>query len=313
MRRFGIMASRSRRRWIVLAFLGLLASTGLARARAGDASPFLAFDAESCAKLDDKNLQVGPPDAEMVTACAAFGRRAVLGQTFSGGPASVALLLAGAVLLYIVLGVPMRPVFGLLGRAGDRSSASLSIETAVIGFLRVGVAFAVLALLSAPFALSAACLAMLAAAILSLRPLRASPSGSETEGRASAVSIILADAVNDVYASAAGILGLAVLARRDPRWLAAGVALALVFSVPTIVRSRRRLRSDPAARLVTASGLAALFGAAAFADPDLSSYSGDAFPTVLAGAAAFALIVLGVGWKAETLLRSPSAGSRQRP
>jgi regulator of protease activity HflC (stomatin/prohibitin superfamily) len=55
----------------------LLGCAGFARAE--NASPFLDLDADARAKLDDKNLQVGPPDEEIVQACAALSRRALLG------------------------------------------------------------------------------------------------------------------------------------------------------------------------------------------------------------------------------------------
>ncbi len=276
-------------------------------ARADEAAPFLQIDADACARLDDKNLQVGPPDADIVGACAALNRRTVLGQKFSGGAGALALLIAGAVLIYAVLGVPMRSVAGLLGLPTGLSTAVLSIEAALALFLRVAVGLAALAMLSLPFAIAGGCIVMLAAAILSLRKIRAAPPESETDTAPSAISLVLAAAINDAYASATGILGLALLSRRDPRWLGAGIALALFASIPAIIAARRRLRREPITRLATTAVLAALFGATAFADPDLSPFLADAGTPPVASAAVFALLVVGAGWRARANLRSPAA------
>jgi hypothetical protein len=243
-------------------------------ARAENASPFLDVDAEACAKLYDKNLHVGPPDEDMLAACEALNRRTVLGQRFSGGPGALGLTPVGAALIYVVLGAPIRSVAALLGRPGKASTAIFSLEAALALLLRVAVGFVVLAILSLPFAVAGGCLLMLVAAVVSLRETRSALSEEEVDAPSSIVSLMLADAINDVYASAAGILGLALLARRDPWWLALGVALALPASVPAIIAARRRLRREPTIRLATTTVLAALFGGTAFVDPDLSSYSG---------------------------------------
>jgi hypothetical protein len=290
---------------VILALLCWLASAGLARA--DNPSPFLDLDAGACARLDDKNLQVGPPDADIVAACAAYGRRAVFGQRFDGGLPSLALLLAGAALVYVVLGVPIRPLAGLLGRGRSHSRAVLSLETVVIVLLRVGVAFAALAILSLPFAIAGGSLVTLAAAVLSLRPWGVAPPDGAAEPRPSEVGLLLADAINDVYASAAGILALATLTRRDPWWLSIGLALAFIASAPALIAARRRIRRQPVARLATTAVFAAIFGAAALSDPDLSPYAGDALTPALASAAVFALIVLGAGLRARATMRFPAA------
>jgi hypothetical protein len=307
-RRHGLAAVRPFRIASFLALIGFLGFVSFARAE--DVSPFLNLDAGACDKLDDKNLQVGPPDADIVAACAALHRGAVLGQRFSGGPGGLALLVAGLVLTYAVIGVPLRSVAGLMGRAGGRSTALLSLETPLALVLRGCVGLAILAILSLPYAIAGGCLVMLAAAILSLRKIPAAPSQNETAPAASRAGVVLADMINDVYASAASILGIVLLSRRDPWWLAFGLALALLASIPAVIAARRRLRREPMARIAATAALAALFGATALADPDLSTRFGDAATPALASALIFALAVLGAGWWVRANPRSPApAGS----
>jgi hypothetical protein len=289
----------------VLALIGFLGFVAFARAE--DASPFLNLDAGACDKLDDKNLQVGPPDAEIVTACAALRRGAVLGQRFSSGPGGLAVLVAGLALTYAVLGVPLRSLAGLLGLGTGRSTAILWFEAALALVLRGCVGLLVLAILSRPYAIAGGCIVMLAAAILSLRNTPGATTESEPGPAPSRISVVLADMINDVYASAAGILGIALLAHRDPRWLAFGVALAVVASVPAVVAARRRLRRESMARIAATAALGALFGATAIADPDLTGRFGDTAALVLASALVFALAVLGASWWTRANPRSPAA------
>jgi hypothetical protein len=287
----------------VVALVGFLGVASLARAQ--DVSPFLDLDAGACDKLEDKNLQVGPPDTDIIEACAALHRGLVLGQRFSGGLGAFALLVAGLVLTYVVLGVPLRSVAGLLERASGRSITMLSLEAGLAVILRACVGLLVLAVLRIPYAIAAGCIVMLIAAILSFRRGHAAPPENKTAPAPSHTSVVLANAINDVYASAPGILGIALLARRDPWWLAIGLALALVASVPAIIAARRRLRRDLTTRIATTAALGALFGAAAIADPDVMARFGDAVMPALASAFIFALAVLGAGWWMRANPRAP--------
>jgi hypothetical protein len=290
----------------ILALFCFLSLTGVGRSE--DVSPFLNVDAAACDKLDDINLQVGPPDAEIVAACAALHQGAVLGQRFSGGPGALALALLGMVLVYATLGAPMRSVAGLMGHWTGRSVAILSTETALALLLRAGVGLLILAILTFPYATAAACVVMIAMLILSFRPARPAPTdaGAPPPSRS---SVVLADLINDVAASAAGILGLALLARRDPWWLGAGILLAAVASVPAVVSARRRSRRDPIARLVGAAVLGAIFGAAAVADPRVAEAVGDAPGPALVSALVFFVAIIGAGWLRRADPRSnPATG-----
>jgi hypothetical protein len=290
-----------------LCWFGFVCLAGVARA--DDPSPFLNVDARACAQLDDRNLQVGPPDAEIVAACAAFGRGTVLGQHFSGGLGASALALLGVVLVYAVLGAPLRSAARLAGGAGGRSAAFLAFETALAFVLRAAVALLALAMLGLPYATAVGCVAILALSILALRDSR--PAGREiaTAPPPSGASVLLADMINDVAGSAPGILGIALLARRDPWWLGAGICLAAVASVPAIVAARVSLRRDPLMHLGATAVLGAIFGAAAFADPDLSDAFGGAFAPAAISAVLFALVVLAADWLLRGRSRSnPAAG-----
>ena len=209
-----------------------------------------------------------------------------------------------------MIGVPLRSVAGLMGRASGRSTALLWVEAPLAFVLRGCVGLVILAILSVPYAIAGGCLVILAAAILSLRKARAAPSEDETAPAPSRAGMLLADMINDGYASAVGILGIALLSRRDPRWLAFGLALALVASIPAVIGARRRLRAEPKARIAATAALAALFGAAATADPDLAPRFGEGATPALASALIFALAVLAAGWRTRANRRSPApAGS----
>jgi hypothetical protein len=143
--------------WIVaiVALVELLGISSLARAQ--DVSPFVNLVAGACDQVDYKNMQVSPRDTDIVAACAALRRGAVLGQRFSGGPGAIALLIAGLVLTYVVLGVPLRSVAGLLERASGRSTTILSLEAGLAVVLRACVGLLVLAVLRIPYAIAAGC------------------------------------------------------------------------------------------------------------------------------------------------------------
>ncbi len=281
-----------------LALLSLFAFTGVARAAEG--SPFLNLDAGACDTLDDKNLQVGPPDEEIVAACASLHRRAVFGQKFSGGPLALGLSLFGFALVYAMLGAPMHGVAGLLGLGVSRPTKMLWIEAAIGPVVRAAIGVAFLAVLALPYASAAGCVGLLMLLILFFRGGRSAPSAHAEEGDRTApisrLSAILADLINDACASAPGILGLAILSRRDFRLLGLGIALAVAASVPAVISARRRLRRDATANFVAAAALAALFGAASVADPDLAALLADTLLPGAVAAAAFAAALWAAFW-----------------
>jgi hypothetical protein len=269
------------------------------RASASDDSPFTTLDAAACEKLDDKNLHVGPPDAEIVEACDALRRSAVFSQRFSGGPPALALALFGMVLVYAAFGVPMRAMAGLMGRFGGRTIGALTIDAVLGVILRGAIGLLFVAILSLPYAMTVGCVVVVALLILQLRSSRVAPALPATETAAappSLVSVVLADLTNDAAASAAGLLGLALLARRDLWLLAFGVALVVAASLPAVIAARRRLRRRHVLLLAVAGVLGAIFGVAADADPYLPPTFAQSALASLVLALAFATAVVGSNW-----------------
>lgn len=271
-----------------------------APARADDVSPFTSLDSGVCDKLEDIQFQVGPPDAEIVAACQALRRSKIFSQSFSGGPAELALSLVGMVLTYGLFGVPMRALAGLMGRPVGRTKAAMSIEAPLGLALRGAIGLLLLVILELlPFAPAIGCLAIVAALIALMRRLGATPprSGIENVGATpSLFSIVLADLANDAAASAIGLLGLALLARQDARILGLGVVFVIAASIPSVVVARRRLRRHDVVFVAIAAVLGAIFGVVASADPQTTESFGRTTLSVLSIPLLFAAAVLGAGW-----------------
>jgi hypothetical protein len=127
----------------------------------------------------------------------------------------------------------------------------------------------------------------------SSRVARIPLAGDSAAAPPSVVSVVLANLTNDALASAVGLLGLALLARRDLRLLGFGIALALVASVPAVVAARRRLRRHHVFLLAVAAVLGAIFGVVANADPLLAPAFAETLLPGLVTPLLFAAAVLG--------------------
>jgi hypothetical protein len=270
-----------------------------APASADDLYSFTNVDVAGCDRLDDIHLQVGPPDAEIVAACRALRRSMIFSQSFSGGPAALALSLLGVVLTYAVLGAPMRALAGLMGRPFGRTTSAMTIE-AMLGLMLRG-AIGLLLLVASelvPFAPAIGCLAMVGAAIWAAyrRVAAAPPESRAAAATPSGLSLILADLANDVGASVLGVLALALLARQDVRVLALAIAVAILASSPAFLAARRRMRAHDILFVAAAAVLGAIFGIVAAADPQWAEYFGETTAPVLLLPPLFAAAVVGASW-----------------
>jgi hypothetical protein len=285
--------------WRALAIVFCLFSH-CAAARADDLFSFTNVDIAGCDRLDDIRLQVGPPDAEIVAACRALRRSMVFSQSFSGGPAALALSLLGIVLTYAVLGVPMRALTGLMGRRFGRTTSAMTIEALLALTLRGAIGLLLLAASQlVAFAPAIGCLALVGATLWAARRRAAAAALPESQNAAAApsgLSLVLADVANDVAASVVGVLGLALLARQDLRVLAVGVAVAILASTPGFIAARRRLRAHDILFVAAAAALSAIFGFVAAADPQWAESFGEATLPVLLIPLLFAAAVVGASW-----------------
>jgi hypothetical protein len=288
--------------WRTLALFFCL-FTFCGRASADDSSPFTNLDAGVCDTLEDIHLQVGPPDAEIVAACHALRRSKVFSQSFSGSAAELALSLVGIALTYVVFGVPMRALAGLMGAPVGRSRAAMTIEALLGVALRGALGLLLLVILQLlPFAPIIGCLAIMGAMIALMLPRLASPPTAEidnVEAAPSAFSVVVADLANDAAASALGVLGVALLAREDVRVLALGIVFVVVASSPIAMAARRRLRGQEINFLAIAAVLSAIYGVVAAADPQLAEGFGQMMRPTLSIPLLFAGGVIGVSWMAR--------------
>jgi hypothetical protein len=282
--------------WRALAVVFCLFSL-CAAARADDLFSFTNVDIAGCDRLDDIHLQVGPPDAEIVAACRALRRSMVFSQSFSGGPAALALSLLGIVLTYAVLGVPMRALTRLMGRPFGRTTSTMTIEVLLGLTLRGAIGLLLLAASQLiAFAPAIGCLAIVGAMVWAMRRRATAAPPLESDNATAAqspLSIVLADLANDVGASVLGVLGLALLARQDARVLGLGIAVAIIASSPGLVAQRRRLRAHDILVVAAAAVLSAIFGFVAAADPQWAESFGETTLPVVLLPLLFAAVVIG--------------------
>ena len=264
-------------------------------AKSQESSPFSTIDAAACAKLDDKNLQVGPPDEEIVASCEALRRSAIFSQSFQGGPAALVFAIFGMILAYAVYGVPIRAVTALISQSGPGSAVGAATRAVVALLLRGSVAIVILTLLSVPYAMAVGGVVIIAALALLRRPSHLDPVRKESEvpgPKASQITVDLADYVNDVVSSAPGILAITLLARRDLRLVALGLVFAVGASAPHFITMRRGVRRSQIGFLSAAAAL----GAAVGSIPEFANVLEDAALPGPLSAVIFAFAACGAVW-----------------
>ncbi len=225
------------------------------------------------------------------------------------GFGGVVLALLQALLVYTVLGAPVRPATRLLVRETSRPDRSRpAVETMLALLLRIGIGSLCLALLSLPFLKllgSIVLVALIAVAV------RRPPRPAIEPGPGSAVAVIITDILNDAALAAPGLLALALVARGVWTLLAATVLLCLVASIPRVRQARLALRRSRPGTLASAILLAVSVAILGLSDPPVVRLTGNQASIVAALVSiGFTLFVLWRGGLLEQLrsLRRPVSG-----
>jgi hypothetical protein len=306
----------------------LLAVAFCGPAHAVDVSNLSDFENDPCVlALSDRNAaqHVDAPDSALADACERAHGNIEVGWDFvlrtwkppdvsalarpgvSPNGTSMALGLAGMLLVYAVLGWPVRALVTLLGLATARRPNLVAESVlAVVGRLVIGTVL--LAALTVPFARPVAALAVLWSAIAALRRRPNRPAAATAETPASPLAVALAGGINDWAATLAGVLGLALFAQGSWAMLALGVLLVVVVSLPPVVAAWRRTRAHRAAIISAGVVLGALTGFMLVNDPKLVG----AFPA--AGVIVPLMCALAVTWGGGGVawLRARTVGAEPR-
>jgi len=207
------------------------------------------------------------------------------------------LALSGLLLVYVVLGTPMRSAAGVLGGA-RRPAASASIDIAVSLILRALIAAALIALFSLPYLAALGGVALIALILARLRPtMPMTPPPVTGETAPGALSVHLAEAINDAGGALAGLATLALFVQHDYVLLVVGLALALVASAGPVIAGRRALRAAPFGKPASAALLAAAIGELLIVSPPLSGWVGGIAGATTVAPLALAALTLVVGWR----------------
>jgi hypothetical protein len=218
------------------------------------------------------------------------------------------LALAGMLLVYAVLGTPMRSAARLMGR-GEGTATAAAVEMIASLVFRGLLGLALIRLLGFPYvtALGGVLLAVLILWTLHAPPAPAArPQPGDGQEPPGGFSIFAAEAINDVAGAAIGLLGLALFAQRDLVMLAVALALAIAASAPPTLVARRRLRANPPVFIVLSALLVAFVGAFALNDPPIvSAINGATLPSLLVPLA-LAAAALVLGWRNWSAARLPA-------
>ena len=213
----------------------------------------------------------------------------------------LALAIVQMLLAYAVLGAPVRGITALLRPVPGAPARPrrLAAEAVLSLLARLGIGALLLAVLMLPFAKLVAALALVAAIAEAARrqpwrasaPLELSPP--------SAPAAILAGAINDLAASAAGLLAVALIARNGWPLLGLGLVLAVVASIPAARRARRALRRNRWGTIAAIVLLAASVAVLGLSGPPVARAAGHNFAALAAVVSiVFALAAL---WRAGLL------------
>lgn len=313
----GRLARPMRRLWIALP---VLACAAVVPARAVDVSQLSDFENAPCFRsLSQRNAaeHADAPDSAMADACdavhgdadAAWVRLTQLWQprtpgaaaapSLGKGPGWAALAVVGMVLVYALLGAPMRSAAGLAGFPVRRPQAVLVIGTALALLGRGAIALLAFALLGLPFATALGSIVLLGLLVRRTGSARMAAGGPQDDPVAPAptrTAVVLADLINDGATSAAGLFGLALMAHHDVRLLVLALVLAPVVSVPSLIVLGRRLRRPSPAVAGASAALAAMAGLVAISEPLLVRVFGSEPLPAIVAAVLFGGTVLATPW-----------------
>ncbi len=207
------------------------------------------------------------------------------------GIADLALASLGMLLVYAVLGAPVRAITRLLHPPADVRLRVLAEATLAL-LVRLAIGSMLLAMLAVPFMKLLGSVVLLVALA---RAVRRQPRRAQPAAPSSAFAEIVAGVLNDAAAGAAGLLALAMVARDDWRMLPGAVLLAIFASVPSVRRGRLSLRRSKLATTATAAVLAVGVALLGLSDQLVARTAGGVMSAAVVSAA-FALVVL---WRAQ--------------
>ncbi len=214
------------------------------------------------------------------------------------------LALAGVLLVYAVLGTPMRSAARLLGAyPGPAWGAATDVVGSLI--LRAVTARVFVALFGLPYLAPLGGLGLIAWMLLT--PRRSVPVRAPTSDGAASVSLSarLAEAINDALGAGPGLVAISLFVQRDLGLLAIALGLALVVSAGPVLVGRRALRALPFGAQASAALLAAALGEAVILTPSVTGWIGGWNGLGVVAPLALAALTFALGWRSTPAPTQP--------
>jgi hypothetical protein len=217
----------------------------------------------------------------------------------TAGPAPYGLALVEILLVYALLGTPMRSAARLMTRgSGGKAEAAFELLASLIVRGLIGMVLIwVFGLAYATFFGSVLLMALILWRLNRPHPATGSSAADTGQEPASGFSKFAAETINDVAGSAIGLLGLALLAQHNLLLFSVALAFAITASTPIVILARRRLRANPLIPVILSALLAAAAGVFALSDPPIATMIGGAVLPNLLVPLALAAAALGLGWR----------------
>lgn len=214
------------------------------------------------------------------------------------GMAAKWLAIAGLLLAYAVLGTPMRSAARLTG-AYPGPAKGAALDVAVCLMLRGLIVAAFVALFSIPYLAAIGGVALIGWIAFGASRAASSPAIAPADvGSARALSVHLAEAINDAAGASSGLAALALLIQHDFALFAAALALALIASIGPVILARRALRATRFGATAASALLVAVISELLILAPPFSTWGGGLKGAGIAAPLALALLTLLAGWRA---------------